>query len=127
MRLVLDTSVLLDHLRGRPRKATELIPRAIERGDEPWSTHVVRTEVLAEMRAGEETTTRDLFRLIAWVAVDETIAETAVALGRQYLPSHPAIDAVDLIVAAVTQHLDAELKTTNLKHFPMFPGLAPPY
>jgi hypothetical protein len=30
-------------------------------------------------------------------------------------------------VAAVTQHLDAELKTTNLKHFPMFPKLEAPY
>jgi predicted nucleic acid-binding protein len=127
MRLMLDTSVLIDHLRGRPRKAAELIPAAIHRGDELWSTHVVRAEVLAGMRAGEETATRDLFRLIAWVAVDETIAEAAGALGRQYLRSHPGIDAVDLIVAAVTQHLDAELKTTNLKHFPMFADLAPPY
>jgi predicted nucleic acid-binding protein len=54
-------------------------------------------------------------------------AETAGALGRQYLRTHPGIDTVDLIVAAVTQHLDAELKTTNLKHFPMFPKLEAPY
>jgi predicted nucleic acid-binding protein len=127
MRLVLDTSVLIDHLRGRPRAATELIPGAIARGDELWSAHVVRAEVLAGMRAGEEAATRDLFRLIAWVNVDETIAEVAGALGRQYLRSHRGIDTIDLIVAAVTQHLDAELKTTNLKHFPMFPELEAPY
>ena len=127
MRIVLDTSVLIDHLRGRPPAATEVIPAAIANGDELWSTHVVRAEVLAGMRAGEETATRDLFRLIEWVAVDETIAEAAGALGRQYLRAHPGIDAVDLIVAAVTQHLDGRLKTTNVKHFPMFPGLEPPY
>jgi predicted nucleic acid-binding protein len=34
MRLVLDTSVLIDHLRGRPAAATTLMPDAIERGDE---------------------------------------------------------------------------------------------
>jgi predicted nucleic acid-binding protein len=127
MRIVLDTSVLIDHLRGRPPAAAELIPAAIERGDELWSTYVVQAEVLAGMRAGEETATRNLFRLIGWVAVDETIAEAAGALGRQYLRSHPGIDAVDLIVAAVTQHLDAQLRTTNVKLFPMFPKLEAPY
>ena len=63
MRLVLDTSVLIDHLRGRPAAATELIPSAIARGDELWSSYVVRAELLAGMRAEEETATRDLMRL----------------------------------------------------------------
>jgi predicted nucleic acid-binding protein len=33
----------------------------------------------------------------------------------------------NLIVAALAQHLDADLKTTNLKHFPMFKDLRAPY
>lgn len=33
MRLVLDTSVLIDHFRGRPVAATTLIADALERGD----------------------------------------------------------------------------------------------
>ena len=51
MRLVLDTSVLIDHLRGRPRAAVEVIPAAIARGDELWSFYVVRAELLSSMRA----------------------------------------------------------------------------
>src|SRR5262249_33132800 len=127
MRLVLDTSVLIDHLRGRPKAATEIIPRAIARGDELWSSYVVRTEVLAGMRAAEETATRDLLRLITWVEVDESLSEAAGALGRRFLASYPGIDVADLIVAALVEQLDAELKTTNLKHFPMFKGLKAPY
>ena len=127
MRLVLDTSVLIDHLRGRPRAATELIPRAIARGDELWSSCVVRAEVLAGMRASEEAATRDLFRLVSWADVDESVSEAAGALGRHYLGSHPGIEVADLIVAALALQLDAELKTTNLKHFPMFRGLKAPY
>lgn len=127
MRLVFDTSVLIDHLRGKPAAATEIIPRAIERGDELWSSQVVRAELLAGMRASEETATRDLLRLITWADVDESAAETAAALGRQYLRSRPGIDVADLIVAALVQHLDAELATTNVKHYPMFRGLKAPY
>lgn len=127
MRLVLDTSVLIDHLRGRPKAATEIIPRAIARGDELWSVHVVRAEVLAGMRAVEEAATRDLLRLITWVDVDESLSEAAGALGRRFLSSHPGIEVTDLIVAALAQHLDAALKTTNVKHFPMFTRLKAPY
>jgi predicted nucleic acid-binding protein len=58
MRLVLDTSIPIDHLRGRPAAATRLIPDAIERGDELCSSYVVRAELLAGMRGGEEETTK---------------------------------------------------------------------
>ena len=126
-RLVLDTSVLIDHLRGRPLAATMLIPEAIARGDELWSSCVVRAELLAGMRADEETATRDLLRLVSWVDVDESVSEAAGALGRRYLRSRPGIEVADLIVAALAQELDAELKTTNLKHYPMFEGLKAPY
>jgi predicted nucleic acid-binding protein len=127
MRLVLDTSILIDHLRGRPREATELIPDALARGDELWGSEVVRAEVLAGMRAGEERETRALLSLVSWVGIDESVAETAGSLGRRYLRSHPGIDIADLLVAALVEHLDGELQTTNVKHFPMFKGLRAPY
>jgi predicted nucleic acid-binding protein len=88
---------------------------------------IVRAEVLAGMRRAEEPATRDPLRLITWVEVDESLSEAAGALGRRYLSSHPGIEVADLLVAALTQHLDAELKTTNVKHFPMFKGLTAPY
>ena len=59
--------------------------------------------------------------------VDESLLEAAGALGRRFLSSHPGIEVADLIVAALAQHLGAELKTTNVKHFPMFEGLKAPY
>lgn len=127
MRLVLDTSVLIDHLRGRPKAATELVPRAIADGDELWSVQVVRVEVLAGMRPAEEAATRTLLSLISWVDVDESLAEAAGALGRRFLPSHPGIEATDLVVAALTESLGGALKTTNITHYPMFRNLKAPY
>ncbi len=127
MRLVLDTSVLIDHLRGRAPGARALIEGAVERGDELWSSHVVRVEVLAGMRPGEEAATRQLLQLVDWVELDEALAESAGELGRRYLRTHPGIEVADLVIAALARQLDAELKTQNLKHFPMFPGLRPAY
>lgn len=35
--------------------------------------------------------------------------------------------AVDYLIAATAIVADAELLTTNIRHFPMLEGLAPPY
>ena len=40
---------------------------------------------------------------------------------------HGGIGTVDLIIAATAELLGAELITTNVRHFPMFGRLRPPY
>lgn len=119
--------MLIDHLRGRSDEATELLTHAVTRGDELWSSHVVQAELLAGMRPAEEAATRGLIATITWAVVDAVAAEDAGALGRRYLRSHPGIGIPDLIIAALVQRLGAALKTTNVKHFPMFEGLQPAY
>jgi hypothetical protein len=37
------------------------------------------------------------------------------------------VGVADLIIAATAEQLDLPLATTNLRHFPMFKGLKPPY
>ncbi len=126
-RLLIDTAVLIDHLRGKGEGATRLLSAAVERQDELWSSRVVQAELLAGMRPGKEIATREVIGTLQWADVDADTAEAAGVLGRRYLRSHPGIDVADLIVAATAKRLDAELKTTNVKHFPMFEGLKPPY
>lgn len=48
-------------------------------------------------------------------------------LGRAYRQSHPGLGVVDLVVAATALGLNAELATSNVRHFPMFVGLEAPY
>ena len=126
MRRLVDSSVLIDHLRGLPR-AVELLRAAAAAGDELWSVTVVRTEILAGMRPQEERATRRLFGALRWQDVTIEIADRAGALAANYLRSHPGVDTVDYLIAASTLFLAADLWTTNLKHFPMFPDLARPY
>ena len=126
MRLLVDTSVLIDHLRGDER-AAELLLAAVRQGDELWSSTVVRTEIFAGMRRGEETDTLDLLDRLRWLEVTIEIADQAGELARKYLRTHPGVDTVDYLIAASTRLLDAELRTLNVKHFPMFPKLEPAY
>jgi hypothetical protein len=52
---------------------------------------------------------------------------TAASLARKHRKAHNGIDDADYLIAATTIVCDGELLTTNVRHFPMFPGLAAPY
>jgi predicted nucleic acid-binding protein len=125
MTFVVDTSVLIDHLRGDQR-ASEALRNWRSEG-ELNASEITRIEVLAGMRAHEEARTRRVLGALVWHPVDESVAEIAGALGREWLPSHNSIDAADLAIAALAVRLEARLKTRNIRHFPMFPGLTQPY
>lgn len=127
MKYAVDASVLVDHLRGY-RPAVDLLERLTREDARLVSSFVVRTEVLAGMRAGEERRTRDLLGLIEWEPVGEPQSESAGALGRRHLPANPGIDTPDLLLGELAQRHGAEVLTTNVRHFrEMFPGLAAPY
>ena len=126
MTVVVDTSVLIDHLRGDPR-AHAALAGACHAGHGLVGSVLTRVEVLAGMRSGEEAATRRLLALFAWIPVDEAIADRAGELGRRYLRSHPGVDPIDLVIAATVEQLGAELWTRNLKHFPMLVQVRDPY
>ncbi len=85
-----------------------------------------RIEVLAGMRPAEEDATRALLSTVVRHPVDAGIAEGAGALGRQWLPSHHAIDSADLTIAATAVLADARLLTHDVRHLPMFADLQAP-
>lgn len=126
MRLLLDTSILIDHLRGNATARTSL-STAIRDGDQLAASVVTKIEVLAGMRPAEETATRRLFDALEWIPVDDHIAERAGQLANHYLPSHPGVDPIDHVIAATALLHEADLWTRNVKHFPMFPDLRSPY
>lgn len=125
MTFVVDTSVLIDVLRGDA--AARDVLRAARKEGPLHASEVTRLEVLVGMRSVEETRTRSLLDACVWHPLDARLAEIAGDLGRRWLPSHQAIDSADLAIAATVTALEAELLTKNVSHFPMFPGLRAPY
>lgn len=79
------------------------------------------------MRSPERTRTERLLTSLQWVTVDEAISRRGGELARQYRGSCPGLSIVDFLIAASAQLLDAELATANIRHYPMFAELAPPY
>jgi predicted nucleic acid-binding protein len=122
---LVDTSVLIDYLRGHPG-AADLLEQ--ERAAGPLhASEITRLEILAGMRTAEEGETRLLLTTLVWHPVDAEVAEEAGSLGRRWLRSHHTIDSADLAIAATAIRLGARLLTRNIRHFPMFTDLHEPY
>lgn len=123
MRVVIDTSVLIDHLRAAT-PATHYLASLEER---PSCSEISRIEVIQGLRSAERKVAERLFTLFDWVPVSEAVARRAGELGRRWRRSHPGIGVADLAIAATAEQIDATVATCNLKHFPMFPDLRAPY
>ena len=86
-----------------------------------------RVDSRRTLDAAEQLETRSLLSALIWHPVDSQVAEEAGALGRRWHPSHHTIDSADLAIAATVQLTGLPLLTKNVRHFPMFSGLKPPY
>lgn len=125
MTALVDTSVLIDFLRGHEGAVGLLLEERA--ADVLHASEITRLEVLAGMRPAEEDQTRSLLSTLIWHPVDAKVAEEAGALGRRWLASHKSIDAADLAIAATAIVISGELLTLNVRHFPMFADLRRPY
>jgi predicted nucleic acid-binding protein len=123
---LLDTSVAIDHLRG-VQPAVEVLTQIVEAGEPVLASEIVRFELLAGVRPREVDALELFFSALSWVPVGEEVSRTAAALARDHRRSHSGIDDADYLIAATTLLLDAELLTTNVRHFPMLKGLRPAY
>ena len=126
MTSLLDTTILVDHLRGNVQ-AQRVLLELLARRERVWAAVPTRTEVITGIRPDERVAMNDLFSVLAWVDIDPAIADAAGELGHTYSRSHPGIDTVDYLIAATAIAIGADLVTSNVRHFPMFEGLKSPY
>ena len=123
---LLDTSVAIDHLRGAP-PAVDLLTGLLEAEQPILASEVVRFELLAGVREEEADALERFFTAISWIPVGEEVARAAGSLAQAHRRSHSGIDDADYLIAATALLLEADLLTTNVRHFPMFGGLHAAY
>jgi predicted nucleic acid-binding protein len=121
---VVDTSVLVDHVRGRQEAREAVRSRT---ADGVWSVTTVRAELIAGMRPEDGPAIRDVLQTVGWLDVESALADLAGRMARHYRRTHPGIGILDYLVAAGAQIMGAQLLTLNIKHFPMFPDLEAPF
>jgi predicted nucleic acid-binding protein len=123
--ILVDSDVLIAHLRGIEAARDWLID-ARRRG--PLAVSAVSiTELVAGMRSTER---REVWQLLASFnskPVTDTVARRAGELMRQYRRSHTGIGLGDYLIAATADVNGLELATLNVRHFPMFDNLTPPF
>lgn len=124
MRTLLDSSVLISHLRGDPKATSLLISLPTE---DRLVSVLTRVEIEGGMRSDERRDVASLFGVLRMIPVTDLIARRAAAHLRKFRRSHAAIDLVDYVIAATAELHEAELATLNVKHFPMFKTLTAPW
>lgn len=123
--ILVDTDVLIAHLRGI-EAARSWLPRARVEGPLVVSA-VTIAELTGGMRSSERREVWGLISVLRVEPVTDLIARQAGELMRQYRRSHSEIGIADYLIAATAQHLGVVPATLNVRHFPMFSGLTPPF
>jgi predicted nucleic acid-binding protein len=122
-RLLLDSDVLIDYLRG----AAEAVEWLEARSEVLLRSAISVAELYAGVREGRERAALGAF-LSAFeiVAVDRQIAEAGGLYRRDYGRSrHTGL--ADALIAATAEARQALLVTLNRKPFPMMPDVLVPY
>jgi len=119
--VLIDTSVLVDFLRGREGAVAFLDSQRASAG---LATHViVAAELLAGARDAREQSAIDSFLAAFSLAIpDAADALRALDLYRQFHLSH-GVDWPDCQIAATALRIGATVATLNTKHFAVFAGL----
>lgn len=124
--ILLDSDVIISHLRGVPA-ARDWLVSARRRTGRLATSAVSLTEVTGGMRSGERREVARLLSSFDVFPVTERVGWHAGQLMRRYRRSHSGIGLGDFLVAAVVEVNGLELATLNVRHFPMLPGLTPPF
>ena len=123
MPILLDTNILIDHLRGDERAAAFLAKLATK----PSASVVTLTELLGGSRSQrEDGNIETLARSVNFLSVDDMIARRAGAFSKHFHASH-GLDDLDALIAATAEHHGLKLATLNVKHFPMLKNLRKAY
>jgi predicted nucleic acid-binding protein len=114
---VLDSTVLIDFLRGRP--AVEHVMALRATGDVPATTAVNVEEIVRSLGAAETEAARRLFSGLIVLPIDIRAAWQAGTWRRTFAARGMTLYQGDCLVAATTWVHDGTLATGNPKDFPI--------
>lgn len=118
MKLLLDTSVLIDLLRRRNQRR-EFVAELVRAGHLLCTSMLNMAEVYAGMRPAEEQDTEALFVGLDSYGLSSRSARLAGEMKNRWSRKGRTLTLADAIVAAVAIEQGCQLLTDNRKDFPM--------
>lgn len=115
--LVLDTTVLIDVLRGRP--VIERLRAVRHAGDRVATTAINVEEIARGLRHEERGAAATLLDGLLVVRLDRTVGERAGEWRREHAARGVTLSQADCLVAAGALAAGGRLATGNPRHFPM--------
>ena len=117
VRLVLDSTVLIDSLRGYP--AADRIRSLRRAGAQLWVSPISIEEIWRGLRKGEEQAAARLVNALRVAPIDRTVATTAGVWRREFSNAGMTLHQADCLIAASTVRIGGRLVTGNPSDFPM--------
>jgi len=114
---LLDSTVLIDALRGRP--AAERLRRLRRTGVEPWVCAISVEEIWRGLHPEEESAARRFVRALRLAPLDAAEGERAGRWRRSYAERGITLHQADCLIAAAAVGVGAALATANLADLPM--------
>lgn len=118
MKLLLDTSVLIDALRARNQRR-ELLADLVRAGHTLATTVLNVAELYSGMRPGEEARTESFLSGLLCYGLSEAAARLAGKWKSTWSKKGRTLALADAIVAAIAAEQHCHLLTDNRKDFPM--------
>ena len=115
---LLDTTVLIDFLRGRPRTAARLA-RLHGAGERLYVCAISVEELWRGLRADEEAAAESLIAGLRTAPLGKAEGRTAGRWRREYAARGHTLAQADCLIAAAARSLGATLATGNPRDFPM--------
>ena len=116
-RLLLDSTVLIDALRGRSAASRLAGLRRI--GTEPWVCAISVEEIWRGLRPDEEPVARRLFNGLRLAPLGLSEGIRAGTWRRQLAQKGITVHQADCLIAAAAVGIEANLATANVADFPM--------
>jgi len=117
LRLLLDTTVLIDALRDRP--AAERVRGLRDSADVPWICAINVEEVLRGTRDEEEPVVTQFLQGLHIAPLGRAEGLRAGRWRRAHARKGITLSQADCLIAAAAAGIGARLVTGNPKHFPM--------
>lgn len=122
-RLLIDTDVLIEYLRGR----SEAVEYLESLTSDLYLSVISVVELFAGIKGNEEKKALDqLLQGFIILPVTEKVARLGGLHRRDYRPSH-GTGLADALIAATAEENGADLATFNRRHFPMVSRIEVPY